>query len=142
MSIDQALDLLSRYGWPVMAIIGSPLLSWRVTQYFKLHFKRVYGHKPRTLIMDTGSFCIVLAATYWAWSIQFPGSALFVSGSVACFHTAIVKALFSYAPKKLSQALQYGSDNDNTIMTVFVGKDRRSKSRESVESDDLTQPRD
>lgn len=141
MSIDQALDLLSRYGWPVMAIIGSPLLSWRVTQYFKLHFKRVYGHKPRTLIMDTGSFCIVLAATYWAWSIH-SDNGLYVALAVACFHTAIVKAMFAYAPKKLSQALQYGSDNDSTIMTVFVGKDRRSQSRESFGSDDLTQPRD
>lgn len=139
MSIDQALDLLSRYGWPVMAIIGSPLMSWRVTQWFKLCFKRAYHKKPSTLIMDMGSFCTVLAVTYWAWSIH-SDNALFVSVAVACFHTAIVKALFSYAPKKLSQALQYGSDNDSTIMTVFVGKDRRSKNRE-VEPEDMTQPR-
>jgi hypothetical protein len=139
VSIDQALDLLSRYGWPVMAIIGSPLLSWRVTQWFKLCFKRHYGTKPSTTLMDIGSFCIVLAATYWAWSIH-SDNALFVSLCVACFHTAIVKAMFAYAPKKLSKALQYGSDNDSTIMTVFVGKDRRSKGRELVD-EDKTQPR-
>lgn len=141
MTAESALELLSRYGWPIMAVIGSPLLSWRVTQWFKLTFKRQYGYKPSVLMMDVGSFCIVFGLTFWAWSIQ-SGNPLLVALSVSCFHTAIIKAIFSYAPDKVVQSLQYGSDNDSTLMTVFVGKDRRKKNRDLVGSqDDKTQPR-
>lgn len=121
---DSIARMFSKYGWPVVAVVLSPLLSWRIFQWLKLAFKRQYGYKPHWLMLDAGSWSVVFGLTYWAWSIHAE-NAEFIALIVACFHTAIVKYIFAKAPKQIVDALSYGASSDHTMLTIFAGKDRR-----------------
>lgn len=128
-TIERGLGLVSKYGWPIVAIVLSPLISWRITQWYKLLNKRIAGRKPHWLLMDVGSWLMVYGMTYVAWSIH-SDNALFIAFIVACFHTGIVKYIFAKAPKPIVEALQYGAASEKTMLTVFAGKDSRSESRD------------
>lgn len=126
-AVDVYAGYAERYGWPLMAIVGSPILSWRITQWVKLAIKRNRGKKPSTLKLDILSFAIVYLLTYLAWS-EYAGNAAYIAAIIGILHTAIVKAVFAYAPKKVVDAISYGV-TDDTVMTIFVGRDRRKSAR-------------
>lgn len=135
-TVDQYAGYAERYGWPLIAIIGSPVLSWRITQWYKLTAKRHRGRKPSVLCLDLVSFALVYGMCYLAWS-KYADNGIIVAGIVAILHTSIVKAVFAYAPKPVAEALAYGI-SDNTILTVFVGKDARTQRREQLEAEENT----
>jgi len=129
-----AARLFNSYGYPIMAFIGAPYLSWRVTQWLKLSYKRIYHKKPHWLALDTISWLMVFAMSFRAW-IAHNGdvqAALFIALAVSFTHTAIVKALFTHAPRKLAEALQYGvPPEDKTILAATVfGRDLRKGRRD------------
>lgn len=137
-TVDQYVGYMERYGWPLIAIVGSPVLSWRITQWYKLTVKRQKGRKPSVLTLDLVSFALVYGMSYLAWS-KYNEHGLIAAGIVAILHTAIVKAVFAYAPKPVAEALAYGV-SDNTMLTVIVGKDARNQRRDD-NSDDKSEDR-
>ena len=141
-----ATRLFNAYAYPLMAFIGAPYLSWRVTQWVKLAYKRQYHKKPHYIALDAFSWILVFALSFRAW-IAHNGdvqAALFIALAVSFTHTAILKALFTHAPKKLAEALQYGvQPDDSTILAATVfGRDLRKGQRlPNFDSDDKTKPR-
>lgn len=138
-TIESAISFAEQYSWPIVAVVLSPLISWRITQWVKLTAKRINGRKPSPVILDLSGFVLVVGISYLAWS-EYSANAVYVAAIVGFLHTAIVKAVFAYAPKKVVDSLAYGV-TDETMLTIFVGKDRRSKSREADSESDMTQPR-
>jgi hypothetical protein len=134
--VNSAGRVLTEYGYPLVAVILSPLTSWIIVQRVKLTYKRWTNEKPRRTILDLSGFTITFLLSYWAWSLH-ADNALFIALIISCLHTTIVKLIFSYAPDKIAKVLQYGADSDRTVLTIFAGKDRRVVDRE-----DITQPRE
>jgi len=129
---ESAARLFNNYAYPIMSFIGAPYLSWRVTQWLKLSYKRIYHKKPHWLALDTISWLMVFAMSFRAW-IAHNGdvqAALFIALAVSFTHSAIVKALFAHAPKPIADALQYGVSDDKTILAATVfGRDLRKGKR-------------
>jgi hypothetical protein len=134
--VNSAGRVLTEYGYPLIGIVLSPLISWRIVQWVKLTYKRATNKKPHWAILDAAGFTIAFVLTFWAWGLHAE-NAVFIALIVSCLHTSIVKAIFSYAPDKVAKVLQYGADSDHTVLTIFAGKDRRVVDRE-----DITQPRE
>ena len=128
-----ATRLFNAYAYPLMAFIGAPYLSWRVTQWLKLSYKRIYHRKPHWMALDAISWLMVFALSFRAW-IAHNGdvqAALFIALAVSFTHTAIVKALFTHAPKPIVDALTYGVSDDKTILAATVfGRDLRKGRRD------------
>lgn len=127
---NSAARILSAYGYAVLAAL-SPLISWRVVQWYKLDHKRKHNKKPPARRMDIIGLLLVFAFCSFALykhGIDFEG-ALFISVIVSIFHTAIVKYIFAKAPKQIVDALSYGAQSDHTMMTIFAGRDRRNPGR-------------
>jgi len=133
---ESAARLFKSYAYPLMAFIGAPYLSWRVTQWLKLAYKRQYHRKPHWLALDFISWIMVFGLSFRSW-IAHNGdveAALFIALAVSFTHTAIVKALFKHAPKPIADALAYGVADDSTILAkTLLGRDLRTQKR--IESD-------
>jgi hypothetical protein len=131
---ESAARLFKSYGYPIMAFIGAPYLSWRVTQWLKLAYKRQYHRKPHWLALDFISWIMVFGLSFRSW-IAHNGdieAALFIALAVSFTHTAIVKALFNFSPKPIAEVLQYGVSSEKTLIaTIIAGRDLRNKSREN-----------
>ena len=146
--IDSFARIFNSYAYPIMSFIGAPYLSWRVTQWFKLSYKRYTKgkKKPHWMFLDAFSWLIVFALSFRAW-IAHNGdiqAALYIALTVSFTHSAIVKALFKHAPKQIAEALQYGvSPDDSTILAATVfGRDlRKGKRIPDFDNNDQTQPR-
>jgi len=130
---ESAARLFKSYGYPIMAFIGAPYLSWRVTQWLKLAYKRQYHRKPHWLALDFISWVMVFGLSFRSW-IAHNGdieAALFIALAVSFTHTAIVKALFKFAPKPIAEALAYGVADDSTILAkTLLGRDLRAEKRD------------
>lgn len=131
---ESAARLFKSYAYPLMAFIGAPYLSWRVTQWLKLAYKRQYHKKPHWITLDFISWIMVFALSFRAWMAHNGDveAALFIAVAVSFTHTAIVKALFKHAPKAVTEVLQYGiSPDDSTILAATVfGRDLRKGRRD------------
>lgn len=134
-TIDAYAGYFERYGWPITAIVISPLLSWRFLQWAKLTAKRVNQYSPSALTLDISGFLITFGLTYYAWAL-YAKNAFFVALIVGMFHAVIVKLIFVFSPEKIVNILKYGSENK--VLAVMTGKDRRSESRIEPDSEDIT----
>ena len=132
--INSFARIFDSYAYPIMAFIGAPYLSWRITQWVKLSYKKIYHRKPFWLYLDIFAWIIAFTLSFRAW-IAHNGdiqAALFIALAVSFTHTAIVKALFSFAPKPIAEALQYGLPDDKTILAATVfGRDMRKGQRDN-----------
>lgn len=114
--VQAAARLLDEYGFRAAAIILSPFISWRLTQWVKLIHKHKHGYRPYKAILDSFSFLVVLGLSYWFWVFEADG-ALRASVIIASLHTCIVKAAFMFMPEKLAKAISAGVDTSDA--TVF-----------------------
>lgn len=136
-SVDAAARMVSNYGWQLVAIVGSPLIVFRITQWYKALHKKRYRRKPYAWVMDIASFVSVMAISYSCWTQRYDDivASVVIGFVVASFNIAIVKAIFKYAPMPVVDVLAEGASSENTmIASILAG--RRG------ESEDPTTPQD
>lgn len=137
--IDTYASYAQKYAWPVVALMVSPVVSWRFMQWVKLRANCINGFKPSPIILDFSGFMIVVGITYYSWML-YAENALLVALLVGFMHTSIVKLIFAYAPEKIVNALAYGTVDKK--LAPFVGKDRRATARNDIDTESPADPRE
>lgn len=136
--LDKAKAILDAYGWSLAGVFVSPFIVFRAVQYAKGAAKASGSHLNR-YAMDCVSTGAVFALSYLFLrqnQTEFTQN-LLIAGVIAALHTVIIKAVFKFAPERLSSVLTDGVYVDDattfskTVLAAVVGKrgDQRSEPR-------------
>jgi len=122
-------SILDLYGWSLAGVFVSPFIVFRAVQYAKKAAKSV-GRPLNRWVMDAVSTVSVFALSYLFLSQDETGiQTAIVAGVIASLHTVIVKAIFKFAPERVSAILSDGVYIDDqtrfsgkTVLAAVVGK--------------------
>jgi hypothetical protein len=117
--------LIDAYGWGVAAVLAAPLISFSATQHYKAINRRLFNRKPITPILDAVAWLIVLVLSFRFWTLAGLSNiaSIYAALTVACFHTAIVKLIFAYAPAPVHDALAqsgFPDDEESTVLNATL----------------------
>lgn len=133
--MDEIINFLKAYIWEAIALAGAPVVAAVLTQQVKLVCKRLRGHKPHWLLLDTlsASVCFGLAYASWFYKYEVHMPAAIIAVVVTVLHTYIVKWIFSRVKainpqlgEELEEGVALDNYEDRTVMahakTLILGK--------------------